>query len=106
MINSLILILGLATVVLSCVVAYIFARQRGQSNKQGSTRLANALSWQLIGEAVIGFITLLFTIAEFFDLIHIMGADLRSFLRFVMFGATSITTLHLWIQVRKLQSGK
>jgi hypothetical protein len=102
MVTSIIFTLGLLTVVLSIVVASKFkAYSRdlaGQSN-----RLSTAISWQLVGEAVIGFGTLIFATAAHFGWLDHWSIEVQSCLRLVMFLATSLTTLHLWQTLSKTE---
>lgn len=99
MLTSLIFILGLVTVVLSAVVATKF---KGYSRDLDghSHNLSKAISWQLVGEAIIGFGTLVFATAAHFGWLPNWPIEVQSALRFVMFVATSVTTLHLWRVVR------
>ncbi len=102
MLTSTIFTLGLLTVVLSIVVASKFKAYSkdlaGQSN-----RLSTAISWQLAGEAVIGFGTLVFATAAHFGWLDHWSIEVQSCLRLVMFLATSLTTVHLWQTLSKTE---
>jgi hypothetical protein len=102
MLTSTIFTLGLLTVVLSIVVASKFKAYSkdlaGQSN-----RLSTAISWQLAGEAVIGFGTLIFAAAAHFGWLDHWSIQVQSCLRLVMFLATSLTTVHLWQTLSKTE---
>lgn len=102
--TAIILILGLATVILSCVTARFFYKHHViRHSNSGSGRLANAIKWQLLGEAVIGFGTVIFAFAAHFGYLNDWSLMTQSTLRFIMFIATSVTTLHLLIVMMKLK---
>jgi hypothetical protein len=87
--------MGLVTVILSLVVAHQFkGSSKGLEGR--SKRLSTAIAWQLLGEATIGFGTLIFATAAHFGWLSGWSVELQSSLRFVMFLATSVTTIHLW----------
>ena len=95
MITSIIFALGLITVVLSVLVARKFRRYSKDLDGH-SHKLSKAISWQLVGEAVIGFGTLIFATAAHFGWLTHWSIEVQSSLRSVMFLATSVTTIHLW----------
>lgn len=98
------LILGIATCVLSVFVAFVFwLKTRHLVND--SLMLTSALKWQLIGEAIIGLGTLVFAIAAYTGALNSWPSELSSAVRMLMFLATSVTTLHLYRVVRRLQLG-
>lgn len=96
-----IVLLGTATVVLSIFVAIEFNLQKRHLVKD-SKRLTNALQWQLMGEAIIGLGTLTFAMAAHSGYLPDWPVWFQSSLRFIMFVATSATTLHLYKVVRHL----
>jgi hypothetical protein len=98
--TSVIFVMGLVTVILSAVVATKF---KGYSKDlDGHSRnLSRAISWQLVGEGIIGFGTLIFATAAHFGWLSSWPVEVQSGLRFIMFAATSATTIHLWRVVRK-----
>lgn len=96
-----IVLLGTATVVLSIFVAVEFSLHKKNLNKD-SRRLTHALQWQLLGEAVIGAGTLCFAMAAHMGYLPDWPVWFQSSLRFIMFAATSVTTLHLYKVVRFL----
>ena len=100
MITSIIFTLGMVTVILSAVVATKF---RGYSKDLDghSHNLSRAISWQLVGEGVIGFGTLVFAAAAHFGWLSHWSIETQSTLRFIMFAATSATTVHLWLTIRR-----
>jgi hypothetical protein len=100
MITSIIFALGLITVVLSVMVAGKF-RKYSKDLDGHSNKLSSAISWQLVGEAVIGFGTLIFATAAHFEWLNDWSIETQSSLRFVMFLATSATTIHLWRTLSK-----
>lgn len=96
----LICLMGVATVVLSVVAACVFARHA----RDGA--LPAAISWQLLGEAVIGLGTLAFSVAAWSGALAHWPPAFQSYIRFAMFLATSATTLHLCLTVRRISNGK
>lgn len=95
LITFIIFLLGLVTVVLSMVVSVKFNYYK--KHLTGSARkLSSAVSWQLIGEAIIGLGTLIFATAAFFDVLKTWSIEAQSTLRLFMFLATSLTTVHLF----------
>ena len=94
--------MGLATVFLSCLVAWRFNQQR-QSLQGDARMLSGALVWQLIGEAIIGFGTLIFAFAAHRGWLGGWPNEVQSSIRFVMFAATSTTTLHLYTTMRRIR---
>ena len=102
MLTLAIMAMGIATVVLSIVVAcdfWFIAKRLGRPSR----RLTTALSLQLFGECVIGLGTLTFSIAAHEGWLEHWSVDLQSAIRFAMFFATSATTIHLWAEVRLLR---
>lgn len=101
MLTTIIFVLGLITVVLSGVVAAKFSKY-SRSLDGHTHNLSRALSWQLVGEAVIGLGTLVFATGAHFGWLSGWSIEVQSTLRFIMFTATSITTLHLWYVVTRI----
>ena len=102
LITTLIFILGVITVVLSIVASCKFCEYK--KRLEGSSKvLSNAISWQLAGEAVIGIGTLIFATAAHYEVLPSWPIELQSMLRFVMFTATSLTTLHLMLVLIKME---
>lgn len=100
-----IVLLGGLTVVLSVVVANAFRKFAASEGVSG--KLAHAIKWQLGGEAVIGLGTLIFALLAHYDLLGTSIDTLeQSFIRFIMFVATSLTTAHLWLIVNALTNKK
>lgn len=93
-ITGMIFTLGAATVCLSTYACVKFQNFKRDLSKHASV-LSNAVSWQLWGEAIIGAGTLVFATAEFLGYLKNWSYFFTSFLRFTMFTATAITTLHL-----------
>jgi sterol desaturase/sphingolipid hydroxylase (fatty acid hydroxylase superfamily) len=98
----LIFIMGIATVVLSVVVSVKFASY-SRELKNEDQGLSRAISLQLLGEAVIGLGTLVFATAAHFGWLPDWPLRTQSTLRFVMFAATSVTTYHLFVTLRKIR---
>lgn len=94
MLTLLIFILGVVTVFLSVAVAikfYTYTRRL----RAGSRKLSKAISWQLVGEAIIGLGTLVFSFAAHYGMLEHWSVEFQSAIRFLMFFATSATTYHL-----------
>ena len=94
-------LMGALTVLLSCVVAYRFYRQ-SRDLRGDSGHLSHALSWQLLGEAVIGLGTLVFAYSAHRGWLGHWSIELQSTIRFVMFLATSLTTIHLYRTILRI----
>lgn len=93
-------LLGVITVVLSFEAAWIFFRVKTIRHAQ---KVSNAIGWQLIGEAVIGAGTLLFSMGAHFGWLTDWSMMTQSLIRFTMFAATSATTFHLVRVVKELR---
>jgi len=102
MFTFLIFAMGIATVVLSIVVSVRFEQYNKnlQNTDQG---LSRAISLQLIGEAIIGFGTLVFATAAHFGWLPNWSIEVQSSLRFCMFLATSWTTYHLYCTLQRIR---
>ena len=96
-----IFMMGFITVIISLVVAYKFNYFKNHLGGKPK-KLARAVAWQLLGEAVIGLGTLIFATAAFFDVLSNWSVGVQSALRFAMFFATSVTTVHLMLTLKKL----
>ncbi len=96
-------VLGSATVVLSLMVAFAFARESSKINKPDTKNITAALAWQLVGEAAIGAGTLAFAYAAHTGALEEWTILRQSALRLGMFVATSVTTAHLFLTVKSLQ---
>ena len=96
-----IVLMGAATVTLSIYVALRFfvkhVNMRGDGRK-----LTGALVFMLTGEAVLGFGTLTFAIAAHTGHLPHIPIEAQSAARLLMFGATSLSTLHLFMVIMKL----
>ena len=95
-------ILGIATCVLSVLVALSF-RKRRRALVKPAQQLTVALEWQLFGEAVIGLGTLIFATAAYVGILEHWSYAAQSGLRISMFLATSLTTIHLYRVAKRLQ---
>ena len=96
-----IVVMGAATVFLSVFVAVSFWREQRHMSGDGK-KLATSLHFQLMGEAVIGLGTLAFSILAWSGNLSNVPIELQSILRAVMFFCTSVTTVHLFITVKKM----
>lgn len=97
----LIFVLGLATVMLSGFVAYRFWWHHRNLTGDGKN-LSVALFAQLVGEAIIGAVTLVFAAMAWSGKLASVAVEYQSALRFIAFAATSLTTLHLSIVVERM----
>ena len=104
MITTVKFVLGIITVSLSLIAAREFMKSSEMGGRVGG--LSSAISWQLWGESVIGAGTLIFATAAHFGWLPHWSIETQSLLRFAMFLATSLTTLHLCVVIRKLKVGK
>ena len=96
--------MGFITVFLSIRVG-IRIHKKTQDVKGPARHLSPALSLQLAGEAIIGLGTLAFAIAQWTGVISDWSIELQSVIRFLMFFATSATTLHLSRTMDKIERG-
>jgi hypothetical protein len=96
-----IVVMGSLTVFLSVYVAVVFFRQQKKLDGH-SKQLTMSLCMQLIGEAVIGVGTLAFAISAWTNVLPNVPVSYQSALRFIMFLATSATTLHLFRTIKRL----
>lgn len=103
-ITAFIFALGVATVALSLYACCQFEKFRKQLSRDAD-RLSHALSWQLVGESVIGAGTLVFAFGEWAGLVDGWSVETKSTLRFVMFLFTAVTTFHLVRTLRALKNG-
>jgi len=102
-ITAAIYVLGLATVTLSLLVAFSFMRESTKINKLGAKRMTSALAWQLVGEAAIVAGALAFAYAAHTGALAEWSILKQSTLRLSMFLATSATTAHLYLTIRRLR---
>jgi hypothetical protein len=101
MLTALIVSLGITTVVLSVWVGLKF-KSHSNEMREDAGQLTSAISWQLFGEATISLVTLAFALGAHYDVLINVSEFAQSSLRFLAFFATSATTIHLYIVVRKL----
>ena len=101
-ITNVIFILGITTVILSCIASKKFCSYRKKLDGDSGS-LSNAISLTLLGEAIIGLGTLVFAAAAHFGVLPSWSIGLQSGLRFVMFLATSSTTIHLMLVLRRIK---
>jgi hypothetical protein len=99
--TMLIVLMGTATVLLSCFVAWRFWYHHRHLKDDGK-RLTVALFAQLVGEAVIGIVTLVFAMLAWSGKLPGVPVEAQSLLRFIAFLATSATTIHLALVVEQL----
>jgi len=97
-----IVVMGIMTIALSLFVGWKFLLQHLKMSGGNASCLTSALSWQLFGEGIIGVGTLAFAIAAHTGHLPNWEIWIQSSLRFIMFAATSLTTLHLYITIRRI----
>jgi len=105
LVTGFIFAMGVATVALSIVASLKFNKYRKNAITSASSGLSRAISWQLAGEAVIGLGTLVFAYAAHIGVLDTWSDALQSSVRFIMFGATSATTWHLYTTLKRLDRG-
>lgn len=98
-----IFILGISTVAISLIVSVKFNTYKKTLNNRNAENLSKAICYQLIGEAVIGAGTLLFSAGAHFGWLDNWSMFTQSFIRFVMFFATATTTYHLYVTIRNFE---
>lgn len=103
--THMIVLMGAATVVLSIYVAHRFLVKHVNMRGDGR-RLTGALVFMLAGEASLGLGTLAFAIAAHTGQLPHIPIELQSVVRFLMFGATSTSTLHLFMVIMKLDENE
>lgn len=101
----LIVLMGAATVFLSGFVALRFWWLHVTMQEDGR-KLTIALVGMLIGELTIGIVTLIFALLAWSGHLPKVAVEIQSLLRFVAFGATSFTTIHLALVVEQMHEQK
>ena len=96
-----IVLMGASTVALSGYVALRFLVKHVNMRGDGR-RLTGALVFMLVGEAILGLGTLAFAIAAHTGHLPHVPIQIQSVARLLMFAATSITTLHLFMVIMTL----
>ena len=91
-----IIMMGVATVVLSFHVAYKFWQRSRTMDGGDRKRLTISLTFQLLGESLLGLGTLSFAVAAHLDMLPHFSSSTASVIRFLMFLASSATTVHLY----------
>lgn len=90
------MIFGLFCVGLSIVLSYRFSKVRRQ-------KLASALTWQLLAEGFIGFVTVLFAITSWLNLYSELAPELVLTMRICIFSAGSVSSINLYRKVKELE---
>ena len=99
-ITASIFIMGFLTVCYSLKASYKFNKYR-KSLEGKSQALTRSISFQLIGEGVLGLGTLIFALGAYMGWLPDWDSFIQSTLRFVMFFASFITTRHLINTIKK-----
>ena len=87
-------LLGLVSLSLSAAMGLYFIRSQ--------SRIARAVSYMLIGEAFVSFVTVLFSVFAM-GVYDCMGPILAMVMRWAMFAVASATSIHLAYQVRMIE---
>lgn len=96
-----IVLLGSVTVALSGYVAFRLFVKHIMMHGDGR-KLTGALVLMLLGELTLGLGTLAFAIAAHSGHLPHVPIGIQSLARLIMFGATSLTTLHLFFVVSNM----
>lgn len=72
-------------------------------SKVRNVRLAQSLGWQLLGEAIVGFVTVMFAITSWLDLYRELSPELVVGMRITIFTAASVTSINLYRKVRAIE---
>jgi len=102
--TSSIIIMGVATVVLSLHVAFRFWQQSRSIEGHDRKRLTTSIMFQLLGESLLGLGTLSFAVAAHLNMLPHFSSEAASSIRFLMFFASSATTIHLYNVTTRLNS--
>jgi len=98
------LLLGVATCALSISIAYIFHSLKLHNAESAVSRLADGIKWQIIGEAVLGAGTLVFTISAYTGHLPDWPIVLQNSIRIIMFFVAAFTTLKLYGVLRFIRN--
>ena len=98
----LIVLMGAATVALSGYVSLKFFIKRRRMVGDGK-KLTGALAFMLLGEMLLGLGTLCFAIAAHSGHLPAIPLVSQSALRLFMFGSASLTTLHLFFVIMRIE---
>jgi len=90
------MVFGLFCVGLSIVLSHRFSKVKNE-------RLANALTWQLLVEAFIGFVTVLFAITSWLNIYSKLAPEIVLIMRICIFSAGSISSINLYRKVKELE---
>jgi hypothetical protein len=93
-----IVLMGAATVALSGFVALRFFIKHVTMRGDGR-RLTGALTFMLLGELILGLGTLCFAVAAHTGHLPMIPVEVQSLARLLMFGATSLSTFHLYLVI-------
>jgi len=92
------IIFGLFCVGISIVLSYRFKRIK--------LALSRALAFQLIGEAMVGLVTVIFAITSWLNLYSHLSPEIVLVMRFVIFGTASATSINLYKKVKQVENEK
>lgn len=88
-------ILGVTTCVLSVTVARYFRSRKKQLSGDAAAVTA-ALEGQLLGEAILGFGTLVFAAGAYTGALGYWSIEITTSIRVIMFLVSAVTTIHLF----------
>lgn len=94
--EALIIMFGMGCVSLSMILAYRFKRVKAE--------LSRALSYQLIGEAIVGFVTVAFALTSWLDMYSSLDPQVVLLMRIVIFGTAAGTSINLYRKVKQTEN--
>jgi hypothetical protein len=89
------IIFGLFCMGLSLVLSYRF--------KKVNSVLSKALSHQLLAEAFVGLVTVVFAITSWIGIYGGLSAGTVVIMRWLIFGVSSFTSINLYLSVRNIE---
>lgn len=100
LITASIFVMGFLTVCYSLIASYKFNLYKKKLEGK-SRKLTKSISFQLIGEGILGLGTLIFALGAYMGWLPEWDTYIQSSLRFFMFFASFITTRHLINTIKK-----
>lgn len=101
---SLVKLMELLTLVFGvcCIGISIFLYIRFKKVK---SHLARALALQLLAEAIVGLVTVIFALTSWFNLYDQLTPYVLAFLRITIFFVATLSSINLYIRVREIERG-
>lgn len=100
-----VVVMGLATVYCSVIAAMEFKRAADTESRDGR-RMSWALFAQLLGEGFMGFVTTVFALLALVGVLDGVPELTQTMMRYSMFLATAVTTIHLRNTQLRIKRGK